>query len=133
VVLAPIPPVAPGPRVLIGSVVRKPPEVVVAFLQALAWQRFRRPTQVDYCFITDFAPSDSFAADSIALLKQVTQNVIEKQANKGGDYSEQGPSHTWSSQAWHRCGTFKNELIQRCLDGGYEALWLVDADVLCDP
>jgi hypothetical protein len=130
--LAPIPPAAPGPRVLIGSVVRKPPQVVAAFLETLRWQRFRRPTQVDYAFITDFAPGEAGAAESTALLKAATPNVLER-GNAGGDYAEGGATHTWTASAMQRCGALKNELMQRCLDGGFDALWLVDADVLCDP
>lgn len=131
VALAPVPPLH-VPKVLVGSVVRKPPVVVQAFLASLAWQRFRRPTNVDYFFITDFAPGDQGAQESVALLKAFTPNVVER-TNQGNDYSEQGPSHQWTPTAWHRCGAFKNEIIQRTLDGGYDALWLVDADVLCDP
>ena len=131
VMLAPIPPEA-RPRILIGSVCRKQPAVIKAFLQSLAWQRFRKPVGVDYFFITDFAPTDAYAAESLALLKAFTPNVVEKM-NVGGDFSDVGPSHTWTPMAWHRVGALKNEIIQRCLDGGYDALWLVDADVLCDP
>lgn len=131
VTLAPIPPAA-VPKLLIGSVVRKPPQVVQAWLATLKWQRFRRVTQVDYLFITDFAPGDAGAAESVALLKQFTPNVIER-GNPGGDYGEAQASRSWSPQAWHRCGAYKNEIIQAALNGNYDALWLVDADVLCDP
>jgi hypothetical protein len=97
-----------------------------------ARQRFRRPVNIDYHFITDFAPTDVYAHDSIALLKAFTPNVVER-TPPSGDFSDIGPSHSWTPQAWHRCGGYKNEIIQHCLNGGYDALWLVDADVLCDP
>jgi hypothetical protein len=112
--------------------VRKPPQVVEAFLKTLAWQRFRRATNIDYFFITDFAPGEPGAQESLALLRAFTPNVIEK-GNQGGDYSEQGASHQWTPAAWHRAGANKNDIIQKAMDGGYDALWLVDADVLTDP
>src|SRR5512146_3433541 len=91
VLLSPIPS-AVVPKLLIASVVRKPPVVLRAFLQTLRWQRFRRPTHVEYAFITDYAPADEGREEALALLKELTPHVIEK-GNAGGDYSEKGNTH----------------------------------------
>lgn len=136
VTIAPIPPVA-VPRILVGSVIRKPPEVLRALFKTLAWQRFRRPVDLSYYFITDFAPSDTYAAASIKELSLFSTSVksatFRQAGNNGGDFSEVGPSHQWSPQAWHRVGALKNEIIQKALTENFDALWLIDADVLCDP
>lgn len=131
VTLAPIPP-EHKPKVMVASVIRKPKEVVQAFLQSLQWQRFKRPTFVEYVFLTDFAPSDAFGPASLEILKQFPCTVYEK-GNEGGDYQEGPDSHQWSLSAFRRAGEHKNEIIQKALDGNFDALWLVDADVLCDP
>jgi hypothetical protein len=133
--LAPIPPEI-KPRILVASVVRKPPEVVTALLQTLSWQKTRKPVEVSYAFLTDFAPADPFRAATIALLTDFAAKVervtLLHSQNPGGDYGEGQGSRQWTPNAWHRVGALKNRLIQLCLDGRYDAIWLVDADVLCD-
>ena len=135
VVLAPIPQ-AKVPKLLIGAVIRKRPEIVRAFLAQLKAQTLRRPAEIHYQFVTDFGQYDAFASETMQVLTdfaQSTPNVIVRRAgNAGGDFSDTGASHTWTPQAWHRVGNLKNGLIQACLTGGFEGLWLIDADVLCD-
>ena len=135
VVLAPIPH-AKVPKLLIGAVIRKPAAIVKAFLAQLKAQILRRPAEIHYHFVTDFGQYDQFATEALQVLSEFaasTPNVIVKRAgNAGGDFSDTGATHTWSPQAWHRVGNLKNGIIQACLTGGFEGLWLVDADVLCD-
>lgn len=99
-------------------------------------QRLRRPTALAYHFITDFAPSDAFAAATAQVLAEFAAThervTIEAAGNAGGDFADTGATHAWQPSAWHRVGALKNRLMQATLDGGFDALWLVDADVLCD-
>ena len=135
VTLAPIPS-AKVPKLLIGSVIRKPAPILRAFLAQLKAQVLRRPTEIHYEFITDFGQSDAFAPVALAVLAQFAQetpNVMLKRAgNAGGDFTDTGSTHQWSPTAWHRVGNLKNNIIQTCLSGGFDGLWLIDADVLCD-
>ena len=55
-------------RILIGSVIRKPPIVVEALLKTLRWQQTRTRCEIDFSFVLNFASEDSFAADTKALL-----------------------------------------------------------------
>lgn len=134
--LAPIPPQR-TPKLLIGAVVRKPAAIVKAFLAQLSAQQLRRPAEIHYYFVGDFGQYDAFAPEAWRVLEDFaarTPNVILKRAgNAGGDFTDTGSTHAWSPQAWHRVGNLKNGIIQTCLTGGFEAVWLVDADVLCDP
>lgn len=138
-IVEPIPPLKRF-RVLVGSVVRKPPAVVSALLRTLAWQRLRAPIDVSYHFITDFAPTDGFAADSVGLLTDFIKNAkgdgnrLEHNRNEQeSDYGDGLETRHWQASALHRVGALKNRLLQRVLSEGFDAVWLVDADVLCDP
>ena len=136
VVLAPIPPTH-KPRILDGAVIRKPPEVIAAFLKTLAWQRLRKPADIGYHFVTDYPAGDASFAGVKALLTDFDksrQNVTIRHAtNAGNDFLEAPDGHHWTNTAWHRVGALKNSIMQACMDGRWDALWLVDADVLCDP
>lgn len=135
-VLIPIPP-KQVPTVLIASVIRKPPQVLSAFLACLDKQVFRSPVQVSYSFLVDCAASDPFADETRAVLKQFAEahpgtTVADAPATPTGDFADGAGTHQWTPQAWHRVGALKNRLIQQCLDGRFGHLWLVDADVNCE-
>lgn len=134
VLLAPIP-AAAKPKLLIASVIRKPPQVIEAFLKTLAWQRFRKPVEVAYSFITDFPPGDPNEAPVKALLVAFAQQhkVTLRHVAGGNDFLETAVSHQWTPSAWHRVGAMKNQLFQQMLTEGHDYTFLVDADVLCDP
>ena len=119
-------------RILVGSVIRKPPEVVSAFLRCLLWQQTRTRCQIDFSFVLNFASEDSFASDTKALLDREGISYTEA-ACPTGDYGEGPRTRQWTPAAWHRVGALKNNIIQQALDGEYDFLFFVDADVLCDP
>ena len=56
-------------RILVGSVIRKPPEVVSAFLKTLLWQQTRTNCVIDFSFVLNFAADDTFAGDSRSVLQ----------------------------------------------------------------
>ena len=133
-VLEPIP-AAFVPHIRIGIVVRKPPAVISALLKCLDAQVLRDKTDRSYHFITDFAPQDPGAAQTIELLQAfgtTHQSLMETGGNVGGDFSDVGPSHSWTPQAWHRVGGLKNRIFQQALNDKVSHIWLLDADVMCD-
>ena len=135
VLLAPIP-AAVIPKLLIASVIRKPPLVIAAWLKTLAWQRFRKPVQVSYSFITDFPPGDPNEQPVRALLDQFAAahpRVTLRHVAGGRDFAESAETHTWTATAWHRVGALKNQLFQQMLTEGHDYIWHIDADVLTDP
>lgn len=135
VTLAPIPS-QKIPKLLIASVIRKPAPIVAAFLGQLKAQELRRPAEIHYHFVTDFGQYDQFAPEAFDVLNKFTAEtpnvIIRKAGNAGGDFSDTGVTHQWAPTAWQRVGNLKNGIIQACLTGNFDALWLVDADVLCD-
>ena len=135
-VLVPIPPERVT-RILCGIPIRKPPIVLNALLQTLAWQQFRDKIQLDFLFIDNFAESDPWAAESRELLAEfaaTASNVeIIRITNESSDYSDGQGTRQWSKPAFERMAGMKNMIIQRAMDASYDYLWLLDADVLCDP
>lgn len=134
-ILAPIPPKAVQ-RVLVASVVRKPPVVLKAFLASVAAQVVER-AELSYAWVTDFAASDAYAAESLKVLSEFCSatpraTFAQHHSNLGTDYGDGPTTRNWSSPAFARMGALKNALIQKALTEGFDALWLVDADVLCD-
>lgn len=119
-------------RILVGSVIRKPPQVVQAFLQCIRWQQLRTTADIDISLVLNFASEDSFATETRELLKREGIDVTKAECPTG-DYGEGERTRTWTPAAWHRVGALKNGIIQQAIDGNYDFLWLVDADVLCDP
>lgn len=132
-VLAPIPPKA-VPSLLIGSIIRKPPEVIQAFLACLAAQVFRSEVKIVYHFIVDCASSDPFADATRSILRAFAQAhpgtiLTDAPPTPQGDFADTGGTHQWTPTAWHRVGALKNQLIQQCLTQGHGYLFLIDADV----
>ena len=135
--VVPIPPLQ-RPKILVASVVRKPPEVLRAFFKSLLWQTAKEPGwDISYSFINNFAAGDAYANASMAEYGAFgvgTKITVSTAPAPDADYHETtGQTRGWTPQAWHRVGALKNTLIQQALDGHYDFLWLVDADVLCDP
>lgn len=136
--LAPIPPKA-IPRILVASIIRKPPEVVRAFLQTLAWQEFRKPVELEFYFVDDCS-EEAHAKDVSGLLAEFAAGprptLVHGAAPTDGyaEYAQtQGRTRQWTPKAWHRVGALKDQIIQHALAERYDGLWLVDADVLCSP
>lgn len=135
-VLAPVP-AAATIRVLIASVVRKPPEVIAAWLQTLAWQRTRGSVECSYVFYPNFSDTDTYKQPALDVLTQFCAGqprarLAVNRAAPPADYGH-GVTRHWTPDAWHRVGAIKNELLQLAVQERFDYVWLIDADVLCDP
>lgn len=127
-------PIYPAPKILIASVVRKPPKVVKAWLQSLQWQHTREPADISFAFIAD-TKGEPYHDEVLGLLTETPKAVVEiAEPSKGYEsYREHtGITRGWSPDAWHRVGDLKNKLLHYAKVNGYDAIWLVDADVLCE-
>ena len=130
-VLEPIPPLR-RTSILVASVVRKPPEVLEAWLTTLAWQQFRQSVDVTFALIANFADADPFKDAAMAVLAKANVPVEEIPAPLG-DYGDTAATRAWTANSFVRMAELKNRLIQRALDAKVDYLFLIDADVLCDP
>jgi hypothetical protein len=116
--------------IVVASPVRKPANIVAAFLQSLAWQVKPRQVQVVYLFCDDGCEPearkllDEFVAQHGGMVVQ---------GPSGNDFSDQGHSHQWTDTAMNRVGQIKDGMIRFAIENRAEALWLVDADLILDP
>ncbi len=135
--LQPIPP-EQTVRVLIASPVRKPPIVVEQFLKTLAWQQLRTRTEIHYLFAPNFSEQDMYATDSLSLLagfanRQSSVTLWDNEEVTKQDYADGAETRVWTKPAFNRVGALKNRMLQFALDGNFDFIWFVDADVMCDP
>lgn len=134
-ILEPLPGVKPV-RLLVGSLVRKPPAVVTAFLASLSRQILPPNTQLDAVLVDDNDdPASSDLLASWAAEAPETRRVerAPQQPERAG-YSDADPqTHHWHAAAMARVGTIKNDLIRFALEAGYDGVWLVDADLVMAP
>jgi len=126
--LAPIPP-NQHPKVLIASVVRKPAVVLDAFLKSLQWQRLEHGA-FDLAFIANFADTDPYKNEALAVLHKYQVALAPAPPN---DYGDGAVTRQWTNSAFKRMAELKDSLMRKAVEEGYSHIWLVDADVNCDP
>ena len=118
-------------RILCGTSLRKPASIVSAYLDALAWQVLPPHTTVEYCFVLD--TDDPAVITLIELFVNQNGGVVLRPGVGPNDTDDQHPvTHQWSPQGMARVGQNKNLILQHALKQGYDAVWLVDADLICD-
>jgi hypothetical protein len=117
--------------IVVGSPVRKPANIVRAWLQSLAWQVRPRNVQLYHLFI-----DDGCDAEARALLDEFVAQyggTVGSASSGSGDFSDQGPTHQWTESAMNRVGVIKDQILQFARQNRAEAVWLVDADLILDP
>jgi len=120
-------------RIRVGTAVRKTPDILRAYLDHLAAQQLPPQTTVDYHFVAD--TGDPEVLQMLAAFVQEHGGVVEQaETGQTNDFSDDHPiTHQWTGQAMARVGALKNRIIRKALDDKADALWFVDADLLCDP
>lgn len=119
--LVPIPP-KQRKTVLVASIVRKPQVVVDALLATLTNQIV--DADVTYQFVTNYAEGEPIPVFG--------DYPVANVAAPPGDYGDGPLTRNWTGSAFGRVAKLKDALIEQALKGGFDYLWLVDADVLCD-
>lgn len=115
--------------VVIGLVIRKPQAVVRACLDQLLAQVL--PLQVTTRFHLIFDTDDPAVIHEADRLPSGT--VVECEEPVRGDFADDGPvTHHWTNTSMARVGALKNRILARALAEKADAVWLVDADLLCD-
>lgn len=117
---------------VIGSSVRKPAVIVAAWLQSLAWQIAPRNVQRFYLFVDDGCEPDARALLDKFVLDYGGQ-VWDAPTPPVQDFSDVGSTHAWSETAMARVGAHKDRILDFARVNRADAVWLVDADLICDP
>lgn len=117
-------------RILVGACVRQDPEVLKAHLQTLAWQRLPQGVSVSYAFI-----DDNLDAASSTLLRSVEgATIIAPTARpEGASYEVSESGHSWSVPTFYHLATQKQRLLDLTLAEHFDAIFLVDSDLLLAP
>ena len=118
--------------VVIGTTVRKSPQIVQAWLQSLAWQVPPKQVQRFYLFVDDGSP-----VETRALLDQFVAThgglVWDAEQAPAGDYADNGDTHQWTSSAMDRVGRSKDRILEFARVNRAEAVWFTDSDLVMDP
>lgn len=118
--------------VIIASPVRKPASIVAAFLQSLAWQVHPQGVQRLYLFIDDGCEPDARALLD-AFVQQHGGFVWTASQTATQDFVDVGVTHGWTPSAMQRVGAIKDKVLEFARANRAEAVWLCDADLICDP
>ncbi len=127
----------PDLRVLIGTTVRKPPEVLQVYLQSLVRLTLPPGTSVSYCFVDDNADPRSSAM--LAGFVEHHGGVVLGALSLGSgdaarEYDDANPvTHQWSANSMGRVGQLKNHIIRHSLENRFDAVFFVDADLVLEP
>lgn len=118
--------------VVIGTTVRKPANIVQAWLQSLAWQVAPKQVQRIYVFVNDGSPPET-----VELLNAFVQEhggmVLQGEPAPAQDFADQGVTHYWTNTAMARVGRNKDQILAVARQNRAEAVWFCDADLIMEP
>jgi len=124
-------------RILAGSIVRQQPEVLKAHLDTMVWQKVNRDIEVDYLYINDLDIDEPTYAESRDVLYDSYPELIEVHATQGrpsgAEYTVGDITHGWNEATFGWLGHIKQDYLNYARAGGYDAVFLVDSDLLLDP
>ena len=133
VVLAPLPEKRPT-RILCGTTVRKPATVLRFYLASLAAQVLPPNVELHPIFV-----DDNTDAESSKLLREFELGgraaiVTRAEVASVQDFSDAHPqTHQWSPSAMLRVGRSKDWILDYARRLDFDAVWFVDADLICEP
>lgn len=115
-------------RILAGSVCRQTPEVLDAHLKTLLWQK--GDFELDFFFV-----DDNDKAASSTMLRGVPRVTIVAAEPKpaAAKYAVNETTHDWNVPTFHWLARQKQRILDHAMKEGYDAVWLVDSDLLSDP
>lgn len=117
-------------NILIGSPVRQEPDILAAFLHGLA-RLHTDGLQVRFCFMDDNDdPRSSALLDEFLAAHEGVRIRIE---DRPEPYDKDDHTHRWRVSLIARVAAIKNQLLQLAAESGFDALFLVDSDLVLHP
>ena len=118
---------------MVGGPVRKSPALLHAHLKSLDAQILPPRVTLTPCFV-----DDNTDPASSQMLQEYCEGhkglYLDGRAPDTPHFDDQHPlTHQWSGDAMVRVGQIKDTIIHEAVAGAYDALWLVDSDLLCGP
>lgn len=120
-------------RILAASVVNQDPAVFKAFADSLQWQTGR--FDVDYLFLLD----RSMPGEQLDGIEEIVCDIptaswlLADAKDDEAKYAVSNETHHWTKPTFYWLAREKQKLIEYAKDKRYDALWLVDSDLICSP
>lgn len=118
-------------RILAGCAVNQDADVFKAHVQTLQWQTGGYQTDLAFVIDTSMDGKRGFEVESYA--REVGRTLVSDPKPDDAKYAVHSVTHDWSKSTFHWLGAQKQKLIELAKEGKYDALWLVDSDLLCSP
>jgi hypothetical protein len=114
-------------RILAGGCVRQTPEVLKAHIQTLLWQTGKY--KIDYAWVDD---NDN--PESSALLAEHAKYLLKADPKpEKAEYAVTNDTHHWTLPMFGWLGREKQKLLDLAKEERYDAVLLVDSDLLLSP
>ncbi len=120
-------------RILIGSPIKQKSTVLKEFLLGIN-EADKANCEITYFFVDDNTEKtssellSSFAREHDTVLKKGTELFIPPTIMENNDYQ----NHGWKSVNLAKVTAYKNAMINYCIDGNYDYLFLIDSDIVID-
>lgn len=119
-------------RILVASIVNQDPKVFEAFLDCIKWQTGN--FDVSRYFLFDPSMPDDQTAALVEIANRHHALVGEADPKpEGAEYAVTDKTHHWTVPVFYWLGQQKQKLIEYARDNRFDALWLIDSDLLCSP
>lgn len=121
-------------RVLLGAPIRQRPEILSEFVLSLE-ELEQISFSFDYYFIDDNTDSDSsqILRDFQARHGARCHIATPEESQEAFYDSANEITHSWSNETVWKVARFKDEMIARAVNLGYDHLFLVDSDLILHP
>ena len=117
-------------RILVSSVTNTARDILYAHLSTILKQRVEKHIEVDYLYVLDPAapPETKEVLDFLAI-----PTVLGTPKEAGAAYAVSETTHHWEKPTFYWLGLQKQKLLDYAAANAYDALFLCDSDLLCDP
>lgn len=120
----------PAKRLLIASVTAASPDVLTAHLQSVKAAASNCDAQVDYLYLVDPTASEQ-TSWALSEAQIPWQHAAPKDADAAYQVSE--ATHLWTVPTFYWLGAQKEGLLDHARAGNYDAILLVDSDLILAP
>lgn len=126
-------------KILAGGPVRQHPAVLKAHLETMLNQDLPEGVEVDYRYINDLHMDDQDYTEARDVLYDTYPDKIQvissdfAERPPGATYGVSEDTHHWAEPTFEYLGSIKDRLLHQAVSGGYDAVWLVDTDLLVGP
>ncbi|ONG88278.1 hypothetical protein BKK40_22805 [Bacillus cereus] len=117
-------------RILIGSPIKQKEKILKEFLISLQ-ELETNELEIGYCFIDDNEEIQS--SELLKKFAQKNENVLVIEGKKVQIYQRDENTHYWNEDLIWKVAEYKNKIINKMLEDGYDYLFFIDSDLVLHP